>query len=302
MQYNILTEKWIQVLGSEGITFASPLGINDTHTRIVGPPMEVFSAYRFLIGLQLSGFPDNPNICDSQAPYLQAPAPQEKKVVKKTIGYLTPDTPVGSNSMHFRHSRDDRKFLCPACITRALVCLPAFCTVGGQGLSPSFNGNPPVYFLPLGRNIKETVALTANKFGRETIEHTESYGEVKTLSFPQALAFRPRRVHIFWQDVSRSCSRCGDVSFGASEMIFTPGDKYVGNSYRDPHVMYGGKKVNPLRARTDWEQFTDWDSFTPELWNRKDAQKPMPADRYLVVGCVTSKAKFEDVFMMEFTP
>ena len=73
-------------------------------------------------------------------------------------GYLIHEVPTGTNPWHFRHTTDNQDGLCPACCAMGLVRLPAFTTIGGRGWTTGVNGTPPIYAIPKGATLGETLA------------------------------------------------------------------------------------------------------------------------------------------------
>lgn len=304
--YNLLSEKWIPVHTGLGIQNYS---IYDALTydafRIVGNPMETLGIYRFLAAYA-SNRPADENrffLDDPEFPIMQSAVTSGSV---KSISYLTPDIPTGSNSIHFRHNTlDADKFFCAACIARALCALPAFCTVGGQGLRPSINGGPPVYFMPFdAHSVKRTVEMNFvdPEYSYLPWMHSSSERmEFENVSIAHGLTFQPRSVCINWLDRVAECTRCGEVAgLVARQMTYTPGDRYVGDSWVDPHALYNKKTGKPIRAfgvRADWKEFVE------KTWAREDVNRPaVQHDSYLVVGAVTDKARFDDVFEVVFRP
>lgn len=295
MAYNLLLDRWIPTLHTNGTIYNRSIEevINDSTCKsIVGNPTETFGVYRLLIALESIGL----NYDLSTETFMQDVDP---KGTVKPISYLTPDIPTGTNSLHFRHNcSDDNKYFCWQCIMRAICASPAFCTVGGQGLSPSINGAPPMYWLPVGENIRETIAINRISPIRSEWEKF-GYTQIQSVATFDAFMFRPRRIHVFWLNRNAQCTRCGQfASLGAQEMIFAPGDKYVGEDWTDPHVLYN-KKGNPVRA---YGERTDWNQFVADTWKRDDIARPMLAwNRFSVFGAVTDKAKWVDAFQVNFT-
>ena len=285
---------------------------NQSNVRIVGNHMEAFGIYRLLIAVRSDGV-DLDSVKDrfDASSFMQT---SDNDGAHKPISYLTPDIPTGTNSIHFRHNcMDENKFFCWGCIARALCSLPAFCTVGGAGLSPSVNGGPPLYWLPLGKNIEETMKLNCKIASQGEFvpwrRDRRVYHQFEIVSFGHGLTFLPRRIHVFWLRKTAQCTRCGQTAdLGAREMIFAPGDRRIGDSWRDPHVLYGKKEI-PIRAfghRTDGyrinDKAIDWAQFVANAWHRDDITIRPIGEQFQVFGAVTDKAKFEDVFSLDFAP
>jgi CRISPR system Cascade subunit CasA len=108
-------------------------------------------------------YSDRFDIFSETDPFYQSrdlPTIPEKKSDTKTSAYLIPEMPSGSNIIHFTHLNQSDYVLCPTCCAGGLVVLPAFATSGGSGIKPSINGVPPIYILPGGKNLFESLALS----------------------------------------------------------------------------------------------------------------------------------------------
>jgi CRISPR type I-E-associated protein CasA/Cse1 len=77
----------------------------------------------------------------------------------RPVADLYHELPGGSNKAHFRHIRDYQEGACLACIAIGLVRLPVAITGKGRGKRPGINGDPPMYFVPVGRTLLETLTL-----------------------------------------------------------------------------------------------------------------------------------------------
>ncbi|MGQ9502991.1 MAG: type I-E CRISPR-associated protein Cse1/CasA [Anaerolineae bacterium] len=196
-----------------------------------------------------------------EAPFLQSadlPLQPSKgdKSKAKTVAYLAPELPAGSEVVHFRHGGDDAWVFCPVCAAGCLSALPAFTTVGGRGLKSSINGVPPIYVLPEGHNLFESLAYSLVLPGyqpsarsrtqdlvwweRDPIIHPGQ--EVTEVGYLHSLTFPARRVRLHPERLDAPCSRCGAHSlWGVRTMVFEMGECRPPNAppWFDPFVAYG---------------------------------------------------------------
>jgi CRISPR type I-E-associated protein CasA/Cse1 len=190
VEYNLLEEKWIPVLWKKGIS--DRVGIIEALTQAgrirqiaASNPMDRVAILRFLLALlywckdppddkdSVSSFSsdwfkklgDNKdcfNLLGDGKRFYQCNAKSGKQG-KLSANYLMQEVPTGTNSWHFRHSTDKRDGLCPACCAAGLLRLPLFATSGGRGKPPGVNQKPPVYVVPVGSSLAETLRLSWRK-------------------------------------------------------------------------------------------------------------------------------------------
>jgi hypothetical protein len=176
-----------------------------------------------------------------------------------TANYLIHEIPTGTNSWHFRHATDDVDGLCLACSAIGLLRLPAFSTQGGSGKSPGINAKPPLYVIPVGGSLAETLWLSwraVATLGTPAWEKSDiplpRAGEVPLLT---GLTWLPRRVWL--GDPGESEANC--ISCGLKKRLITSsvfagiGSAKADNRlWQDPHVIYkhsGEDKVATLLPR-----------------------------------------------------
>src|SRR5690606_13138708 len=63
-----------------------------------------------------------------------------------------------NNFWHFRHSKDEKDGLCLPCCVLGLLRLPLFSVSGLPDLKSGINGVPPIYVVPVGLTLAETLA------------------------------------------------------------------------------------------------------------------------------------------------
>ena len=181
---NLLEERWIPVLWNKGKY--ERLGIRETLMQAgrirqiaASNPMDRLAILRFLLALlywckgnppadtdvpadgqfhsswfaKLERHKDCFNLLgDGRRFYQEASARR-----RRTVTDLLQEIPTGNNFWHFRHSTDERDGLCPSCCALGLVRLPLFSVTGLPNLRSGINGAPPVYTIPLGRSLCETL-------------------------------------------------------------------------------------------------------------------------------------------------
>lgn len=195
----------------------------------------------------------------------------------KTVAYLLPEAPAGTAVTHFRHLYDKEYHLCPPCAAGGLVTLPAFATSGGRGMKPSINGVPPLYVLPAGPTLFETLALSlivpsfqpqvaaANDTPIWATDGRIMRGtEVESVGYLQSLTFPARRVRLHPDHTVSQCSRCGRAGDTfISTMVFEMGQNRPKGapSWFDPFAAYtlrGNDPPSPIRlveGKAPWREY-----------------------------------------------
>lgn len=201
----------------------------------------------------------------------------------KSIGYLAPEVPTGTNVAHFDHGGEATHAFCPTCCAKGLVHLPVFALAGGAGIKPGINGVPPLYVLPRGENLFLTLLL--NFVQRrpavarpddpgplwETVGKIEARKEKTTTGFVESLTWPARRVRLF-PGPGGECSRCGaDASVLVRKMVFAQGWSRVREvaPWKDPWAPYVARKAPgagqaellPLRPNEHRDLWRDFPSL-----------------------------------------
>lgn len=242
------------------------------------------------------------------------------KIEPKTIAYLLEEVPAGTNRTHFRHVADEAHRLCPACCARSLVTIPAFAKSGGAGIKPSINGVPPVYLLPVGDTIFDSLALslvgknyrpaivdearqTAAWNGATTIPRS---GETNAVGYLESLTFPARRVRLFPLDDPGHCTHCDQFSpIRVKEMLYEMGWSRPKNAplWKDPFVAYRqpkeSKEPTPLRPSQGKALWRDYGTLfladaalQPALVRQITGlieERIIPADQRLRFRCIGMK-------------
>jgi CRISPR system Cascade subunit CasA len=223
------------------------------------------------------------DLFSEDAPFLQSadlPRTPPKRARTKTVTYLMPQIPAGSAVTHYRHGVAEDNVFCPTCAARGLLTIPAFATSGGAGIKPSINGVPPIYVLPGGETLFESLAASlvlpdpkyqpaaastmedAVWWKREPI--VELKASVHEVSYLHSLTFPARRVRLHPEPLHESCSRCGQGSeWGVRTMIYEMGESRPKDApfWFDPFAAYrirdkkGPVPIRPRKGKVLWREF-----------------------------------------------
>lgn len=217
-----------------------------------------------------------------EAPFMQSadlPLRPQKGDDLKSVSQLTVETSRSTALDHYRHGRALDEQFCPACAARGLLCIPAFASAGGRGIRPSINGVPPVYVLPGGVTLFESLwaslllpdyqpAVRSREedrpwWVREPVVRRGQ--EVFGVGYLQSLTFAARRVRLHPQRIEGTCSRCGEASeWGVRTMIFEAGEHRSKEApfWQDPFAAYRAGKADkgpiPVRPRAGvvlWREY-----------------------------------------------
>jgi CRISPR system Cascade subunit CasA len=242
-------------------------------------------------------------------PFLQSadlPAAPVKGDNSKTVAYLAAETSPASAIDHYRHEHPEDEYFCPACAASALLTIPPFMSIGGRGYRPSINGIPPLYMLPVGSNLFESLMLslilpTENYWPsaasrRQDLpwwEHppiVEHSIEVNEIGYLHSLTFPARRIRLHPIRLDSICTRCGLRSaWGIRTMLFEMGECRPKDSalWLDPFIAYRvpdeGKPGYPWAIRPDkgkalWREYAGLFLSTPEK-GKKRIRRPAILDR-----------------------
>ena len=191
MCFNLLDAKWIPVIWRDGKS--DRIGICDALTKApeirevcAASPLDTVALYRFLLAVLQWCKPDPTDDAIAKArrervfpeewltklepkgQYAErflllggnGPFYQDSHAgTKASATSLIHELPSGTNVAHFRHTRDLLDGLCPACCALGLVRLPVFTTSKGAGNYPGINQVPPLYTIPLGGTLFDTLLL-----------------------------------------------------------------------------------------------------------------------------------------------
>lgn len=202
---------------------------------------------------------------------------------RTTVMRLVPESPSGTEITHFRHGFQDNQVLCPICAGRALTAIPAFAAAGGAGIKPSINGVPPIYLLPAGQSLLQSLAasLLAPSFQPPTpasgvdlawwrrtpvIKHKADVHEVGYL---HSLTFAARRIRLHPEPIPQDCARCGERhEFAVRTMVFQMGESRPKDAafWFDPFASYRLPKdpqhknptpIRPQAGKALWREYAN---------------------------------------------
>lgn len=257
MTYNLLEERWIPVLwtdgkpGRVGIKYA--LTQAGTIRQIAASnPMDRVAILRFLLAVlywcrgnpptdpdatsrdlfpsdwfkKLDDNKDCFNLFGEERRFYQYRESSSAKDKKLSANYLVQEVPTGTNIAHFRHARDKVNGLCPACCAMGLLRLPVFATSAGRGKPPGINQKPPIYVIPVGASLAATLRLSwrqASNLGTPTWKKPDlqlpKTGDVPLLT---GLTWLPRRVWLDNPGETAPCIACGSRENLILQMVFAP--------------------------------------------------------------------------------
>lgn len=331
-EFNLLTENWIPVLYCNGdwTRVGIRKALTEAHRiRVIAAsnPMDRVAILRFLLAVLYwcqGNPPEGPASPDS---FLDESFTRLKENMEcfnllgsgkrfyqdksakriRPVTDLIQEIPAGNNFWHFSHATDKSDGLCPACCSIGLLRLPLFSVSGLSGpgepnLMAGINGVPPIYVVPWGKTLKET--LTANWSSCQTLgeptwlEPNAALSPGEEVPLLTGLTLLPRRVWLHESDERfGTCIGCGLHQMPLVRTIeFQTAGKQENDKWNDPHVVYvKGAKRRALRA----EDLTRSGKFImdrpwPDLVRRAiDSGRP---PSLLVVGFATNKAKYVDVW------
>lgn len=311
--FDLLERPWIPVVGLNGDTellgFSEAILRAHELVRISDPsPVIQFGLYRWLTVLVQAAFQLNEyedleerwaekrfsesewrryidrvgahrfDLFDSEKPFMQTPPADGRKAERKSVAELFYHFPKGNNALHFTYVEERSHAIRPAVAARALSSIAPFMTAGGRGYSPSINGTPPWYLLPLGKNLFETLLLNCflsaheGPYGSdrrrpvgpawEQDELVEPGAEKSARSLFEGLTWQPRIVRLIPGE-GGVCTYSGEESeVLIREIEWGPGHKFSQQGeWRDPNVAYAIDKKGtrlPVRPRANRHVWRDY--------------------------------------------
>ena len=273
MTYNLIDEPWIPVLRTNGrvnrVGIRAALTEAKSIRQIAAPsPLDRLAILRFLLAVQYwcEGSP-SPQQSNSSTGSL-SPEGLSKLDSKRedfelfgkdrrfyqfggasssqllSVNYLLHEIPTGTNVSHFRHSKDGVDGLCPSCCATGLVRLPVFTTMGGQGKGPGINMAPPIYAVPLGESLHQTLQISLVPVADADLGNPA--WELPDAKLPQGgtvpllngLTWLPRRVWLEEPgDTEKPCISCGRKERLVMRMVFAGRGKTRTGTWHDPHTL-----------------------------------------------------------------
>lgn len=208
-----------------------------------------------------------------------------EKPTPKSVASLFPDAPSGTGVTHYRHSMEAEFTLKGSSLAKGVLLLSAFATSGGSGIKPSINGVPPIYVLPGGKSIFESLVLSMIVPSRQPDVRDTSTdwvwwkrdpivpekAELNRVGYLHSLTFPARRIRFHPIQINGAPSLSGESnSWGAQTMIFQMGESRPKDApfwfdpfaaYRLPAPKSKSKKpkpptpVRPVDGRQLWREF-----------------------------------------------
>lgn len=283
MNYNLLEEKWIPVLFRNGT--ACRVGIIEALAKAsqirqiaASNPMDRVAVLRFLLALLYwckGDPPDKPtrnsfpkdwfeklkdnkdcfNLLGDGKRFYQCKPDTITNSRKLSANYLIQEVPTGINFRHFRHAIEGKDGICSACCALGLLRLPVFATSGGRGKPPGINAKPPIYAIPLGSSLAETLLLSWQIIANSNLGmpawvqpnvKLPTDGAVPLLT---GLTWLPRRVLLDDPGEEAACISCGSIVPLIKQCVFagigsTKSDGGgTGRVWIDPHIITDGTDV-----------------------------------------------------------
>lgn len=255
------------------------------------------------------------DLFSEQEPFLQSadlPQSPAKGDSIKTVAYLAPELPSGTAVTHFQHGDDDSHVFCASCAAKGLVTIPAFATSGGAGIKPSINGVPPLYVLPSGKNLFETLALCLilpafqpqakspedRPWWRRPAQ-VHRGEEILEVGFTQSLTFPARRVRLHPSQGPVACTRCGKKSdWGVRTMVFEMGECRPKESaaWLDPFAAYripSDKPPVPIRPSPGKAAWREYNSLFLR-YSESDQKNQVKTERPRVIEQISAIQDFNE--------
>ncbi|MCI0608868.1 MAG: type I-E CRISPR-associated protein Cse1/CasA [Anaerolineae bacterium] len=240
-----------------------------------------------------SQYADRFDLFSEDKPFLQSadlpmfPDEKERKAGNsKPVALLFPEIPTGKSLVtHYRHTVQDEQVFSPAAVAAGLATMPPFVSSGGAGLMPSINGAPPpVYVLPGGRTLFETLSaslISPTIFGNDftAVDHDQSWWKRKTplivreskkngtgkyrqldeVGYLHGLTFPARKVRLYPERLNEICLRTGQRSdWCLRTMTYRMGESCREDViWADPFVAYKLPKASGKRKQKTGKKRTE---------------------------------------------
>ncbi len=257
------------------------------------------------------------DIFDEKRPFMQAaPDPkydQEKNL--KSPAVLDSTRASGNNHMHYDHTLEEDVTVTPAEAFRGCLTAQIFCTAMSGGYPSNVYGAPPIFYLPRGKNLFETMILGMVTLPEEEPERTEPWRNAEEIVPKEDVASTSRLFGMFFP--ARRI-RLTEEDGMVRRVYYQPGLHFTGFSgWTDPHVAYRMNKdnamvsVKPRLDREGWRnlgtlaaQFAEGGTGVPvslkqyfEILEERDETSM----EVMLFGVVTNQASYYDVQRGTFT-
>ena len=249
------------------------------------------------------------DLFSQDTPFLQSsslPLVPSKGDKIETVSRLSSETSPLTALDHYRHNNEMDEYFCPSCLAAGLVTIPPFTGIGGRGYKTSINGTPPLYILPMGRNLFEALTLSlllpdenywppaaSREQDLPWWKHSpivEQNKEVIQVGYLQSLTFPARQVRLHPVELGMPCTRCGKLArWGAKTMVFEMGECRARgtDNWLDPFVAYHlpneGKSGSPWPVLPNgnkalWREFAGLFLYPPREGKNR-VQRPSILER-----------------------
>lgn len=257
------------------------------------------------------------DIFDEKRPFMQAtPNPkddQEKNL--KSPAVLDSTRASGNNHMHYDHTLEDDVVMTPAEAFRGLLSAQIFCTAMSGGYPSNVYGAPPMFYLPKGANLFESLVLSMVTVSSDEPADSELWRnpseiipkeEVTSAPLLYGLFFPARRIRLVEDD--------GVVR----RVYYQPGLHFTGFAgWTDPHTAYRLNKDNVMvsvKPNIDKEGWRNIGTLTAQF-AENGRGVPTSLKEYkeileeqgkiqmevMIFGAVTNQASYYDMQRGKFT-
>lgn len=250
------------------------------------------------------------DLFDEKSPFLQSPydAKYDREKNLKSPAILDSTRASGNNPIHFDHNLEEEVALSSKEAFWGLMTAQFFCTAMSGGYPSNVYGAPPIFYLPFGKNLFETLILsipciTENDSGleiwRSSIEIIPKADVAKT-SLIYGMFFPARRIRLLEEN--------GLVK----QVYYQPGLHFTGFAgWSDPHVAYRRNKeqalvsIKPSLDREGWRnigtiamQFAQDKTGIPEVvldYAKILEEQDRTQMDIVSYGAVTNNASYYDI-------
>jgi CRISPR system Cascade subunit CasA len=314
--FNLWTEPWISLERSDGklerVSLAQALLGGHTYAAIYdASPLVVVGLHRLLVAILHSAldlrtrsallaliadqrFPAQAvayfgaqyanrfDLFSETHPFLQSadlPLLPVKGEDTKSVSQLTLETSRTSALEHYRHGRAKDEVFCAPCAAAGLATMPPFTSTGGRGMKPSINGVPPIYVIPGGATLFQSLAaslLLPNKWPPAATPQSDAPwwtrdglvgkdAALPKVGYLQSLTWPARRVRLRPEHMDQPCTRCGQITrWGVRDILYEMGERRAKDAapWLDPFAAYtvpekadAPRPVRPRQGRAAWREF-----------------------------------------------
>ncbi|MFH1069493.1 MAG: type I-E CRISPR-associated protein Cse1/CasA [Candidatus Glassbacteria bacterium] len=347
--WNVLTSPWLKLINQYAVEMVySPLDAlrraREMHCLAFASPLDFFSAHRFLLTLLYWKADEAGGVqkvrgsllrdevpqevlesiekeegyfrmFDETAPFLQDPSAQRKTSTIKSVGSLFAEFATGSNIAHFHHGDDKNMRLCLRCATIGMLRIVPWTQSGGQGLTPSIHGAPPIVAIASGNNLANTlglnlVPLTGVAGTPMWTGYFKPTAKDRAIPYMEAFTWNPRRIRLSLSQNTQICWGCGQPGSVVESIVYmkneetkkTPDKKSF--MWKDPAAFYTeGNPYKTMKSTREELAVKDCDL----LFSGADfkaavcVQNPDHQSWYLVIPCTGSDNKTFDHRQLELT-